>query len=69
MSLHMDVFLSDEQRLLLRCLARGMTAASAARHLDVSENKLRAHVSALCRQLGVQSPMQVLTLASRRGLI
>ncbi|WP_210438577.1 helix-turn-helix domain-containing protein [Nocardioides xinjiangensis] len=54
---------------ILSALARGKTVAEAATSCNVSESTLRRKIALLRRQWGVDSTVQVVVIAVRRGLI
>lgn len=61
--------LSDEDVRLLAHLASGLTADVAARRLDLSSRTLRRRVRAICDRLDVNTPIQAVVWAAKRGLI
>lgn len=61
--------LSDEDVRLLAHLASGMTADVAARRLDLSSRTLRRRVRSICDRLDVNTPIQAVVWAAKRGLI
>lgn len=61
--------LSIEEVRLLSHLASGMTADVAARRLDLSPRTLRRRVRAVCDRLGVETSIQAVVWAAKRGFI
>lgn len=61
--------LTEEEIRLLAHLATGMTADVAARRLDLSSRTLRRRVRAICDRIGVNTPIQAVVWAAKRGLI
>ncbi|MFC7986656.1 helix-turn-helix transcriptional regulator [Streptomyces sp. NPDC057336] len=47
--------LTDREREVLRCLAKGETNRVLARRLGIAERTVRAHVTSIVRKLGVGS--------------
>ena len=54
---------------MLRQLGTGEANKAIARHLNISEATVRAHVTVVFRKLGVASRTQALIEARRRGLV
>ncbi len=63
------VALDDEELAIVRLLAEGLVLDVIARRLSLSERTLRRRLRALCDRVGVDSPVQVLVLAVRQGLL
>lgn len=63
-----DLGLSPRQADVLALLLKGLPNKLIARTLDISENTVKAHVSAVLRALGVTSRTHALIAASRLGL-
>lgn len=61
--------LTDAEIRALNCLANGMTAAAAARHLGVSERTLRRRIRLTCDRLGVDTPIEAVVWAAKHGFI
>lgn len=61
--------LTEEEIHLLAHLATGVTADVAARRLDLSSRTLRRRVRTICDRLGVNTPIQAVVWAAKRGLI
>lgn len=64
-----EAALSDEEVSLLAHLAAGMTADVAARRLDLSSRTLRRRVRSICDRLDVNTPIQAVVWAAKRGII
>lgn len=60
---------SDEEIRILATLATGMTSDVAARRLELSSRTVRRRVRGICDQLGVETTIQAIVWAARRGLI
>ena len=63
------VAFDDEELAIIRLLAEGIVLDAIARRLSLSERTLRRRLRALCDRVGVDSPVQVLVLAVRQGLL
>ena len=63
-----DLGLSPRQWEVLELLLKGLPNKLIARRLDVTENTVKIHVSAVLRALGVATRTQALIAASRLGL-
>lgn len=61
--------LSDQDLQVLSYLASGLTADVAARRLDLSSRTLRRRVRGICDRLDVNTPIQAVVWAAKRGLI
>jgi len=61
--------LSDQERRILASFARGSTAASIARKLQISPQTLRNHLHHINRKLRTHSRLEAVTHAQRRGLL
>ncbi|MGH3318610.1 MAG: response regulator transcription factor [Streptosporangiaceae bacterium] len=61
--------LGEEEIELLSHLASGMTADVAARRLDLSSRTLRRRVRAICDKLDVNTPIEAVVWAAKRGFI
>lgn len=57
--------LTERQRDVLRCLARGLTNKEVARSLSIAEPTVKIHVSALMRTLGVRNRTEAAVVARR----
>ena len=64
---HPDIRLTPRQTEILRFIVDGESNKMIAYHLDVSENTVKQHVSALFRKLGVSSRTQAIKLTSQRS--
>ncbi len=54
---------------ILRCISRGHSNKKIARELDLSENTVKVHVSAMLRSLGLTNRTQAGILGQKLGLI
>ena len=61
--------LSDHDLLVLSHLASGMTADVAARSLDFSSRTFRRRMRTICDRLDVDTPIEAVVWAAKRGLI
>jgi DNA-binding NarL/FixJ family response regulator len=59
--------LTPRQHDVLHCLGRGYSNKLIARHLDIAEATVRAHLSAVFHALGASSRTQAVLEARRRG--
>lgn len=64
-----DEHLTHTEILALTYLATGMTAAAAARHLAISERTLRRRIRLACDRLDVNTPIEAVVWAAKRGLV
>jgi two-component system nitrate/nitrite response regulator NarL len=64
-----DVRLSERERGVLQCLARGDANKLISRELDITEATVKVHVKAIMRKLGVLNRTQAAILAVTRGLV
>ena len=55
---------AHEQRAL-DCIARGMTLATAAHHLDISDRTLRRRLRRICARLNVATTTQAVVWATK----
>ena len=60
---------TTQERDMMRLLAAGLNAESVARQLSISERTLRRRMRYLCVRFGVNSPMEAIVTAVRRGWI
>lgn len=60
---------SAEDLHLLRLLAEGMTVGAIGRRLDASERTVRRRVRAVCDRLGVDTAIQAVVWAAKRGVL
>lgn len=63
-----EPFASDDV-MLLRLISRGLTLRAIARSLACSERTVRRRTHELCERAGVDTPIEAVVLAVRRGLI
>lgn len=61
--------ITDRQMDILRCISRGHSNKKIARELDLSENTVKVHVSAMLRSLGLTNRTQAGILGQKLGLI
>ena len=61
--------LDEEETELVRLLAEGLVLDAVARRLSVSERTVRRRIRALCDRFGVDTPVQVVVIAARSGLL
>jgi len=61
--------ITDRQMDILRCISRGHSNKKIARELDLSENTVKVHVSAMLRSLGLTNRTQAGILGQKLGLV
>jgi len=61
--------LTDREGEVMRLLARGLANKEIARHLGISEDTVKTHVSRILAKLGAQSRTQAVLHAMRAGLV
>lgn len=61
--------LTREDLELLGLLATGLSLESVARRLDLSERTVRRRLRTLCDRLGMDTPVEAIVWAARRGLL
>jgi DNA-binding NarL/FixJ family response regulator len=64
-----DPRLSDADLRLLSQIASGVTADVAARKLELSARTLRRQLRTICNRLEVNTPIEAVVWAARKGLI
>jgi len=61
--------LTERELEVLNLVAEGFSNPQIARHLGVSRNTVKFHVSSIIAKLGATSRTEAVTIALRRGLI
>jgi DNA-binding NarL/FixJ family response regulator len=61
--------LDAEETELVRLLADGLVLDAIARRLALSERTVRRRIRGLCDRFGVDTPVQVVVLAARNGVL
>jgi two-component system, NarL family, response regulator LiaR len=61
--------LTDREREVLACIARGMSNADIARQLIIGERTVKTHVSNILSKLHLQDRTQAAVLALRERLV
>ena len=61
--------LTSREREVLDLIAEGLPNKAIASRLDISEHTVKFHVNSILNKLGAQSRTEVVTLATRMGLI
>lgn len=61
--------ITERQMDILRCISRGCSNKHIARELDLSENTVKVHVSAMLRALGLANRTQAGILGQKLGLL
>ena len=64
-----EVGLSDREKEVLDCLARGMTTAQVAEELVISENTVKTHVRHILEKLEASNRAEAVSKAIQIGLI
>ena len=59
--------LTERERELLDCMARGLTNVEIARRLQISEKTVRNHISSIFSKLGVEHRAQAIVSARKAG--
>ncbi|SEP02990.1 LuxR C-terminal-related transcriptional regulator [Amycolatopsis saalfeldensis] len=65
----MHASLAREEIALLALLAEGLPLEAIARRLDLSDRTIRRRVRSICDRLGLETPIQAVVWAARRGLV
>jgi DNA-binding NarL/FixJ family response regulator len=63
------LMLDAEETELVRLLADGLVLEAIARRLAVSERTVRRRIRALCDRFEVDTPVQVVVIAARSGVL
>lgn len=66
---HAGGVLEEGEIRMLALLASGLTADSAARRMDISPRTLRRHARGICDRLDVNTPVEAVVWAAKRGLV
>ncbi|MEV0155803.1 LuxR C-terminal-related transcriptional regulator [Micromonospora sp. NPDC050686] len=61
--------LTDDEIAVLALLAEGRLTASVAVELHLSERSVRRRVRLICQRLNVDTPIEAVVWAARRGLV
>jgi DNA-binding NarL/FixJ family response regulator len=61
--------LDTDEIELIRLFADGVVHEAVARQLEVSERTVRRRIRALCDRFGVQTPVQLVVIAARNGVL
>ncbi|GIJ28975.1 LuxR family transcriptional regulator [Micromonospora qiuiae] len=61
--------LTDDEIAVLALLAEGRLTASVAVELHLSERSVRRRVRVICQRLNVDTPIEAVVWAARRGLV
>ncbi|MCW2598051.1 MAG: helix-turn-helix transcriptional regulator [Jatrophihabitans sp.] len=61
--------LDAEETELVRLLAEGLVLDAVARRMALSERTVRRRIRALCDRFEVDTPVQVVVLAARNGVL
>lgn len=61
--------LGEEDLAIIRLSSRGLTASAVGRRLDLSDRTVRRRLHALCEVAGVDSTIELVVWAVRRGLV
>ncbi|HEY4020788.1 MAG TPA: LuxR C-terminal-related transcriptional regulator [Pseudonocardiaceae bacterium] len=64
-----EMVLDDEERAIVQLFAKGLVLDAIARRLSLSERTVRRRIRALCDRCGVHTPVQVVVLAARQGVL
>lgn len=61
--------LTQRQRQVLACLCQGLSNKEIARQLNLTQNTVKTHISAIFKALGVMSRTQAIIEARTRGIV
>lgn len=61
--------LTQRQRQVLECLCLGLSNKEIARQLNLTQNTIKTHISAIFKTLGVMSRTQAIIEARARGIV
>ncbi|QBK06054.1 DNA-binding response regulator [Hylemonella gracilis] len=61
--------LTQRQRQVLECLCQGLANKEIARQLNLTQNTIKTHISAIFKTLGVMSRTQAIIEARARGIV
>lgn len=64
-----ELVLDDEERAIVALFANGLVLDAIARRLSLSERTVRRRIRAMCDRVGVDTPVQVIVLAARQGVV
>ena len=64
-----ELVLDDEERAIVQLFADGLVLDAIARRLSLSERTVRRRFRTLCDRFGVHTPVQVVVLAARQGVL
>jgi DNA-binding NarL/FixJ family response regulator len=64
-----EMALDAEEAELIRLLADGLVLDAVARRMALSERTVRRRIRALCDRFGVDTPVQVVVIAARNGVL
>lgn len=64
-----ELVLDDEERAIVALFANGLVLDAIARRLSLSERTVRRRIRAMCDRVGVDTPVQVVVLAARQGVV
>ncbi|HEV3360929.1 MAG TPA: LuxR C-terminal-related transcriptional regulator [Pseudonocardiaceae bacterium] len=64
-----ELVLDDEERAIVALFANGLVLDAIARRLCLSERTVRRRIRAMCDRVGVDTPVQVIVLAARQGVV
>ena len=61
--------MTNRQMDILRLLAIGKTNRQIGKHLDIAENTVRVHLSAIFKNFGVKTRTEAVFVALRNGMV